>query len=288
MNNFVRGAGLGLRLPHCRELLQQRPDIDWLEIHCCNFLRSEFNQVILSEIAAHYPLSFHCVSLNLGGHQPLDQDYLKRLHALCLTLQPALVSCHACFSADGGDYYHDLLPLPFTKASLDNICTRVSQVQERLGRPILVENVSRYVDYKHQDMSEADFLNQLCRRTGCALILDLSNAYINAFNVDADLSQFFTELKPGYVQEIHLGGFSDRDGLFVDSHDSAVDEALWALLKLYLEFCLDKHRTLTPVLIEWDNKLPPLSELIAEQQRAKQLLNCVQTKHANRDRDHAA
>ncbi|WP_370979257.1 DUF692 domain-containing protein [Agaribacterium sp. ZY112] len=271
----IQGAGFGLRIPHIQELLATRPPVDWLEVHICNFLGSGLNRALLDAVAEHYALSFHSVSLNLGGSQELSDDYLTRLSITVKELNPGLISCHACFSAHEEQYYHDLLPVPFNEQTLINMTDRVDHIQNRLGRQILIENVSRYLNYPNMEMDEQTFLVELCRRSGSRLLLDLSNIYINAFNLGCDLRALLINFPIELIGELHLGGFSTQDGLFIDSHCSAIDDGTWQLAKdyLYNQASNPQTKTIPPLLVEWDQNLPSLSTLLEEQKKAQQLIH---------------
>lgn len=262
------GAGLGLRFPHIYEILSQKPKINWLEIHICNFINGGLNQQLLYELSEHYPLSFHGVSLNLGGPEPIDVAYLQRLKQLTNELQPKLVSEHACFTSFDGRSYHDLLPVPYTQKSVEHFCRRIEQVQETIGRPILIENLSRYVQYSENEFSEAEFLSQLCQRTGCGLLLDLTNAYVNDKNLGISIDAFIDALPHQFIKEIHLAGFSTHDEWLIDTHSAEIPQEIWNLLELYL----DRYHNVS-VLIERDNNIPSFQELYNECCHAQSILD---------------
>lgn len=262
------GAGLGLRFPHIYEILSQKPNINWLEIHICNFINGGLNQQLLYQLAEHYPLSFHGVSLNLGGPELLDVAYLQRLKQLTHELNPKLVSEHACFTSYGGRSYHDLLPVPYTQASVEHFCSRIHQVQETIGRPILIENLSRYVQYSENEFSEAEFLTQLCKSTGCGLLLDLTNAYVNDKNLGISVEAFIDALPHEHIKEIHLAGFSTNEDWLIDTHSAEIPKEIWHLLELYL----DRYQSVS-VLIERDNNIPSFQELHNECCHAQSILD---------------
>ncbi len=262
------GAGLGLRTPHIYTILENRPTIDWLEIHICNYINGGLNQQLLMQIAENYPLSFHGVSLNLGGTEPLNVPYLTRLKQLTEELNPKLVSEHACFTAHKGEVFHDLLPVPYTKESINHFASRITQVQEFIGRPILIENLSRYVEYPESEFTESEFLSALCNKTGCGLLLDLTNAYVNQHNLGIKLEQFVEELPAEHIHEIHLAGFSHDENWLVDTHCAPIPHEIWSVFDA---FC-DRYGKRS-VLIERDNNLPEFHELERERHVAKQILN---------------
>ncbi len=262
------GAGLGLRIPHIEYVLKNKPDIPWFEVHICNFLRGGLNQRLLKEVARHYPLSFHGVSLNLGGTDDLDNDYLQRLKIMVDKLNPLLISEHACFTALDGNHLHDLLPVPFTSAAIEHFCNRIDQVQCFLGREISIENVSRYTAFRQSQISEAEFLSEISQTTGCGILLDINNAYVNQHNLGESLDNFLAALPVNNIAEIHLAGFSQQGIQLIDTHSCAVSEAVW---NSYQQF--NSCHPNIPCLIEWDNKLPDFLTLQQEQIKAQTIID---------------
>lgn len=262
----VAGVGIGLRIPHIQHVLQHKPAVPWFEVHICNFLRGGLNRALLQRVAQDYPLSFHGVSLNLGGADELNRDYLQRLKTAVDEFNPALISEHACFTALGEQHFHDLLPLPLTPEALAHLSERVERVQDFLGRSILIENVSRYTNYPQSQMTEAQFLAELSARSGCGILLDINNAYVNQCNVQESWSDLLTHLPLDAIGEVHLAGFSKIDGTLVDTHGQAVDDEVW---RLYSEFV--GLRPDVPCLIEWDNNLPNFARLQREAALARQI-----------------
>lgn len=256
---MAASIGLGLRLPHVHEVIRTRPDVPWFEVHICNYLGSRLNKGLLGKVREDYPLSFHSVSLNLGGTDPIDLAYITQLKHAISDFQPMLVSDHLCFTAHRNKAYHDLLPIPYTHLSLKNISERVTQIQDILGCRILLENASRYYCYPANDMSEAEFLSELCARTGCHILLDLNNAYVNQHNHGVDAVGFMQALPKTDIKEIHLAGHSQQHDRLVDTHNCAVDRAVWALYHRYCAINPD-----VPCLIEWDQQLPSFSRLWQE------------------------
>ena len=240
----------------------------WFEVHICNYLGGGLNRALLREIGQHYPLSFHGVNLNLGGMERLDGDYLRRLRRAVDDLQPALVSEHACFCAHDGQYFHDLMPVPFTEEAVRHMGARIRQVQDSLGRRILIENISRYYIYADSTLSEAEFLSALVQETGCGLLLDLNNAWVNHCNLGENLWQFVRDLPLHSIGELHLGGFSVQGDWLIDSHDNEPCEEVWHFFASFCELQPD-----IPCLIEWDSGLPPLTRLLELQHRAQEMLD---------------
>lgn len=257
-------AGIGLRAAHCRDLLERRPDIGWLEVHSenyfdCGGLPARF----LSRLREHYPLSLHGVGLSLGSTDPLNLAHLRQLKTLVERYEPAFVSDHLCWSSVGGRYFNELLPLPYTQGALDHVVARVSQVQDVLGRQMLVENVSSYLEFEDSCIAEAQFLVELARRSGCALLLDVNNVYVSAHNHGFDALAYLAAIPPAHVREIHLAGHSVQQvgdhTLCIDTHDQRVCDEVWALYRAALG-----RFGAVPTLIEWDTSLPALDVLLQE------------------------
>jgi uncharacterized protein (UPF0276 family) len=266
--SLCRGAGLGLRPAHLREVCLEQPDVPWFEVHICNYLGGGLNRALLHQVAESYPLSFHGVNLNLGGVDPLDRVYLQKLKRAVDDFQPALISEHACFTAHGGHHFHDLLPVPYTGEAVKHMASRIRQVQDTLGRRILIENISRYASFDESDLSEAEFLAALCDEADCELLLDLNNAYVNQRNLGLDLAEFIDGLPLERVQEVHLAGYSEQDGLLIDSHNAPPCPALW---DYFSDFCELKPDT--ACLIEWDSDLPALAELMHLRETAQGIMD---------------
>jgi uncharacterized protein (UPF0276 family) len=269
----LSGVGIGLRTQHLMQVLRQQPQLDWIEVHICNYLRGAINRQRLNTLSEAYPLSFHGVSLNLGGVDPLNSEYLALLAAAVRDCQPALISDHAAITCHAGHSYHDLLPPPLTEAALDNMAARVSQVQETLGRQILLENLCRYVAHDYDEMPESAFYKELCRRSGCRLLLDLSNCYINSQNLNENgLLADIDDVPLALIGEVHLGGYREIAGVLKDTHDAPVSQDIWALYERHFQ-----HLGNVPCLIEWDSNLPSLEILQEQAQRAKSLKELVST-----------
>lgn len=262
-------AGLGLKPEHFREVLATRPALGFFEIHAENYMvpGGPFHHH-LERIRADYALSVHGVGLSIGGAGPLDEAHLDRLAALLDRYQPAAFSEHLAWSSHGGVFFNDLLPLPYDAATLARVCGHVEHVQERLGRRMLLENPATYVEFAAAEMSEAEFLVEVLRRTGCGLLLDVNNAYVACTNHGRDVHAYLCALPLAAVGEIHLAGFAcEADSLgaplLIDSHGAPVADAVWSLY--------DEALALTgPVatLLERDRDLPPFPLLLEEAQRA--------------------
>lgn len=263
-------AGIGLRAPHYREVLQKLPKLGWVEVHSENFFGGGAPLRTLLKVREHYPVSLHGVGMGLASSAPLDQAHLSALRLLCDAAQPAAVSEHLCWNTASGMVINDLLPFPYTSEALSNVASRVEQVQEKLGRQLLVENLSSYLSFAHSEMSEGEFLAELTRRTGCGILFDVENLHVNARNLGVDAEAFIKAIPSGAVKEYHLAGYSVRDGCLVDTHDHPVYPEVWELFELALQ-----HIGPRPTLIEWDSDIPALPVLIGEAAKAQQRLeNC--------------
>jgi len=218
---------------------------------------------VLERVRADVPVVLHGVSLAIGSVDPIPEAYLAALAGLVARLQPALVSDHLCWGTHRGQYLHDLLPLPYTEEALDHVARRVQQVQERLGRPLLLENPSTYVAFKDSTLTEWAFLSELTRRTGCGLLLDVNNVYVSARNLGFDPLEYLRGIPAGRVGYFHLAGHTDKGTYLLDSHAHAVPPAVWALYREAV-----RRFGEVPSLVEWDDQIPPLEEVVAESRRA--------------------
>ncbi|MBX9964011.1 MAG: DUF692 domain-containing protein [Burkholderiales bacterium] len=272
MNTLARrDCGIGLRARHYRDFLDGEPDVGWLEVHSENYFGDGgFDLHVLERVRARYPVSLHGVGLSLGSADGLRARHLERLVRLADRIEPALVSEHLCWGAWGERHFNDLLPMPFTDEALTMMIDRVAQVQERLRRKILVENVSSYVTYRDSTMSEMEFLAALARRSGCGLLLDVNNLHVNAVNHGHDAEAELARVPAGVVGEIHLAGHSVVDELLVDDHGSRVSGAVW---QLYESAC--RRLGSVPTLIEWDTGVPELPVLLDEAARATRIRESV-------------
>jgi uncharacterized protein (UPF0276 family) len=258
------GHGVGLRTRHFAQFLAARPPVDWVEAVSENFMAPGGRPIaVLEKVRRDLPVVLHGVSLAIGSVDPLSERYLADLSRLVERIEPALVSDHLCWGTHRGQYVHDLLPLPYTEEALAHVASRVERVQERLGRPILLENPSSYVAFKDSTMTEWDFLAALARRTGCGILLDVNNVFVSAHNFGFDPLAYLDGIPADRVGYFHLAGHSDKGKYLLDSHDHAVPAAVW---QLYREAIRRFGRV--PSLVEWDDAIPPLEELIAERHRA--------------------
>ena len=261
------GFGLGLRSEYYQQILEQRPAVDWFEVISENYLVDGGKALyFLDAIKEHYPLVMHGVSLSIGGAHALDLDYLRRLRKLADRVRPQWVSDHLCWSRGNAHQLHDLLPLPFTEESLRHVAERVRVVQDILERPLVLENVSAYLQWKSSCMSESQFLARLSQMTGCELLLDVNNVYVSSRNQGFDPWQFILELPRECIRQIHLAGHSDYGQYLIDTHDAPIADPVWALYGKALS-----HLGPTATLIERDDHFPPLDELLAELEQARTL-----------------
>jgi uncharacterized protein len=262
--------GVGLRAPHVEELLARRPDIAWLEVHPENYMADHRAFTRLQRVREHYPLSFHGVALSLGSDGELDWRHLSRLTQLIECLDPFSVSEHLAWSATGGSHLNDLLPLPYTEEALQVVVRHVDQVQSAIRRPILIENPSSYLRFKHSTISEAEFLDAVVRRTGCGILCDVNNIYVSAHNLGTDPEAYLKTLPGAAIHEFHLAGHSRNEigevTVLIDDHASCICGEVWDLYSYALNQIGER-----PTLIEWDSDLPTLDILLGEAAKAQQM-----------------
>jgi uncharacterized protein (UPF0276 family) len=268
-------AGIGLRAQHHDDLLREQPDIGWLEAHSENYFADGGAQIdYLLALRQHYPLSLHGVGLSLGSVDSLDRDHLWRLKRLVHLAEPSLVSEHLSWGAVDGTHLNDLLPLPYTQEALGHMVERVTELQEYLGRQILIENVSSYLQFAQADMCEWEFLQTLAERSGCGLLLDVNNVYVSSRNHGFDAREYIAHIDPRHVGEIHLAGHSVKVhgdfSILIDTHSRPVSAEVWDLYA----FTIGRLGRV-PTLIEWDTDIPALPVLVAEARRADKFLEAV-------------
>ncbi|MBD1548426.1 DUF692 domain-containing protein [Roseibium aggregatum] len=269
-------AGAGLKAEHVAEILDTRPAIGFFEVHAENYMGgggAPHRQ--LQAIRRDYPLSLHGVGLSIGGDGPLDRDHLQRLQALNTRYEPGLFSEHLAWSTHDTTYYNDLLPVPYTQVTLQRVCDHIDEVQEVMGRRMLLENPSTYVAFDRSTMGELDFLREITRRTGCGLLLDVNNVHVSCVNHQSSAEAYIEAFPMEAVGELHLGGHApdtDDDGrpLLIDAHDRAVDATVWKLYERVL-----KRTGPLPTLIEWDNDVPAWPVLQSQAQAADRILERV-------------
>jgi uncharacterized protein (UPF0276 family) len=263
-------AGIGFRSIH-HDVFSSGPAVGWIEAHTENYFHDGGAAVrALERARANYPLSLHGVGLGLGSAEGIDHEHLERVRRAIRRFEPALVSEHACWGHAGGEWFNDLLPLPFTAEAAEILARQVAQAQDFLGSQLLIENVSAYVTFEHSHLTEWEFLSAVVERSGCALLLDVNNVYVSARNLGQDARAFIMGLPSDAVREIHVAGHSNNGSILIDDHGSRVCEEVWALY----EFALARIGP-RPTLIEWDNDIPSLATLVAEAARADGLLEKV-------------
>ena len=275
IHSIPLNSGIGLRAVHYSELLESLPSIGWLEAHSENYF-GEGGRALhyLEQLRSHYPLSLHGVGLGIGSSDPLNKQHLKKLKNIIKRFEPGLVSEHLCWNASEGMYLNDLLPLPYTEEALNHTVSRIQQVQEYLGREILIENVSSYLEYECSTIPEWEFVATIAHQSGCKILLDINNIYVSAQNHDFDPYDYLHAIPADKVAEIHLAGFEMREDILVDTHSRPVCNAVWTLYADTMTMMGSR-----PTLIEWDNDIPSLTELLAEAAKANHILS-IDSKNA--------
>ncbi len=263
------GFGIGLRARHAAEIVQSKPNLGFFEIISENYLDNGGRPLqLLDEIAEHYPIVMHGVSLSIGSADPLDFAYLQKLKSLARRVNAAWISDHVCFTGVAGINTHDLLPIPYTEEMLAHVVERVRVVQDVLERPLVLENPSTYAAFTASTLTEEDFLTQLCAQTECRLLLDVNNAYVCAFNHGFDAPAYVDAIPAERVVQVHLAGHSDKGAYLLDTHDGPVIDPVWALYARLLA------RT-GPIatLLEWDANIPALETIVTEARKAETFRN---------------
>jgi uncharacterized protein (UPF0276 family) len=263
----VAGFGLGLRTPHYEAMLNERHEIDWLEVITENYLVPGGKPLdYLERIRERFPLVMHGVSMSIGSTDPIDFEYLAQVRALAARIEPHWISDHLCWTGIDGRNLHDLLPLPYTEEALASVVARVGQVQDALGRQLLLENVSSYLTFHASDMSEWEFLREVAQRADCAILLDINNIYVSSVNHGFDPLIYLQAIPTARVRQFHLAGHSDLGGHLIDTHDHPIVEPVWDLYRAAVA-----RFGAVPTMIERDDNIPELSELVAELQIAREL-----------------
>jgi uncharacterized protein (UPF0276 family) len=259
------GHGVGLRPKHFPQLWDGTARVDWFEAISENYMAAGGRpRAALERARSMAPLVLHGVSLSIGSTDPLDEAYLRALAALIARVEPAWFSDHLCWSGVGGHYAHDLLPLPYTEEAFAHVVRRVVAVQERLGRQILIENVSSYLTYTHSTLAEWEFLGAVAERADCGLLLDVNNVYVSATNHGFSADAYLAGLPPDRVGQIHLAGHTDMGTYLFDTHDGPVIEPVWDLYRQAL-----RRFGRVSTLVEWDDHIPELDVVCAEAERAR-------------------
>jgi uncharacterized protein len=269
-------AGIGLRFPHHRQVLERRPTVAWFEVHSENYFGGGVVRQTLLSVRRDYPLSLHGVGLSLGSAEGIDAAHLARVAELVRCVEPGLVSEHLSWSVVGGEYLADLLPLPMTDEALTVVCGHVQRTQETLKRSILIENPSTYLQFAHSTIPEWEFIAEVTRRTGCGLLCDVNNIYVSACNHRWDASTYLQALPAQSVGEIHLAGHAVRTldsgrEIRIDDHGSRVAPEVWALYEEAVRAFGPK-----PTLIEWDTDIPAFDVLMDEAAHAARVMQAAQ------------
>lgn len=261
------GYGLGLRPSHYQDILDQQPAVDWFEALTENYLVSGGKPLYyLEQIRAHFPVVLHGVSMSIGASEPLNLDYLHQVKQLAQRIDAAWISDHLCWTGTQGINLHDLMPLPYTEEAIKHVASRVTQVQDILGRRILLENVSSYVTYCDSQLTEWDFLNAIAETADCLILLDINNIHVSAFNHGFNPLDYLSGISPQRVRQFHLAGHQNHGDYIIDTHDEPVIDAVWNLYAAAL-------RRFGPVstMIERDDNIPPLVDLLKELDQARRI-----------------
>lgn len=275
-------VGIGLRHPYYKEVLETDLNLGWLEVHPENYFGGGVHRHFLTEIRKKHQLSLHAVGLSLGSTDPVSETHLQSFKELIDIFQPFNISDHASWSASGNAHLNDLLPLPYTQETLDVLCRNVDRAQEFFGRTMLVENPSTYISFAHNEMAEYEFMNALARKTGCGVLLDINNIFVQAFNHGYDAWEYINGIDTR-VGEMHLAGHSERhigeEKILIDTHNNPVRGEVWDLYEHAV-----RRFGAVPTLIEWDQDFPTLDVLVAEADKARAIIKKVQSQ----DLAHAA
>lgn len=268
----IQKTGIGLRAQHYQQVMEEKPDIPWFEVHSENYFGEGGKpHFYLEKIRELYPLSLHGVGLSLASTDDFNQDHLKKLKQLIARYSPFLVSEHLCWSSVNQHYLNDLLPFFYNEETLKYLIQRINYVQDYLNRQILIENISCYLQFTSSVIPEYEFIAEISKQTGCGILFDINNLYVNSKNHGWDCQKYFAALPKESIQEIHLAGFSenivDNHKILIDSHDHPVHQPVWNLYQQAIEFLGPK-----PTLIEWDKSIPELHVLIQEAEKANNIL----------------
>jgi uncharacterized protein (UPF0276 family) len=282
-------AGTSFKHEHLSAILAEGRQRGFFEVHAENYMGAGGPpHRALETLRRDHPISLHGVCMSIGGERPLDSAHLKRFRDLVARYEPALVSEHLAWSTHETTYFNDLLPLPYTAATLGRVCDHIDQVQQAIGRPLLLENPSTYLAFRESTMSETDFIRAIAERTGCGLLLDINNVFVSATNHGFSAREYLADFPLSRVGEVHLAGHAeqaDDEGLplLIDSHDGPVADAVWKLFAIVIEQCGP-----VPTLVEWDSKIPDWPVLKAEAAAAQAILDRQQAVARAEDRHAAA
>jgi uncharacterized protein (UPF0276 family) len=264
-----KDVGLGIRQPHFLEVIETKPDIPWFEALVDNYL-GEGGPTLgqFEKICSHYPITFHCVGMNLGSVDPLDRAYFEKIKVLSQRFNPGWISDHLSWSAVSGRHHHDLLPLPYTEEAIKHVSGRIMKAQDLLGQRILLENASSYIEFRQSEITEWEFLGEVAKRSDCLILLDINNIYVNSINHGFSPAQYLQGVPKERVCQFHLAGYQEDEYVLIDTHGSEVSEEVWNVFEMAIELLGP-----IPTIIERDNSIPELSELLIEMNRAKGMMN---------------
>ena len=269
--SLTKGAGIGLRSIHYQYIITQKPNVNWFEVISDNYLgEGGLPLYYLEKIRQNYPINLHGVGLSLGSTDPLSQTYLNRIKQLAARIEPDWVSEHLSWISVNGHYLNDLIPLLYTEEVLENVAARILQVQDFLGRQILIENPSPYLTFTDSTMTEWEFVERLVKKADCYLLLDVNNVYVNAINNGFDPLNYLEGIPENRVKEIHLAGYEERENYLLDTHGYPVHPPVWELYQAALA-----RFGAIPTLIEWDTDIPSFEVLMAQANKAEQFLEKV-------------
>jgi len=259
------GYGVGLRRQHYSHVLETCPKMDWFEVISENFMVAGGRPLeVLEGVRANYPIAMHGVSMSIGSTDPLRPSYLRQLRDLARRFEPAWISDHLCWTGVGGRNLHDLLPLPYTEEAIRHVVARIRQVQDALGRPILIENVSSYMAFAASTMTEWEFISAIAAEADCGILLDINNIFVSAFNHRFDAHQYIDAVPAERVVQYHLAGHSDHGTHLLDTHDHPVCDEVWALYERAA-----RRFGAVSALVEWDDHIPEFAELAQTADRAR-------------------
>lgn len=264
----LTGVGMGFRDKHASHILKNLPKVDWFELLIDNYLSDNVDLRSIDRLRESYSMSFHSVGMSIGSLTPFDTTLLSKIRELEQRWNPNLISDHFAWSQAGNSHFHELLPIPFTQEAIEHFVNRIDFLQNFMGRQILMENTSTYLVIPGNEMTEWQFINEVTQRTGCGLLLDINNVYVNAFNHGVSAQEFLHNIDLNNVQEIHLGGYEDRKDYYFDSHSRPVSKAVWQ----GYQHIMRKIPSI-PTLLEWDNDIPEFEIVQLELAKAKKIIH---------------
>ena len=269
------GFGVGLRQPHYKLVVETHPKVDWFEVISENFMVEGGRALeVLEAVREHYPIAMHGVSMSLGSTDPLNRNYLRQIGDLARRFEPAWISDHLCWTGVGGRNLHDLLPLPYTEEAICHVVARIRQVQDALGRPILIENVSSYIAFADSTMTEWEFISAIAEEADCGILLDINNIFVSAFNHRFDANHYIDAMPAERVVQYHLAGHSDHGTHLLDTHDHPIRDEVWALYERAA-----RRFGNVAAIVEWDDNIPEFAVLAESTERARTIFNKVTIEH---------